>query len=93
MTEEMNESWVQPYTNEIDGQFQLGFDLAKCWTVDIKKKGKFDVEAQMSWLATVFAERFLKFALAKPEDREQIIEHQKADSGTEQVSESQPSSS
>ena len=87
MSDKISESWVQPYTQEVGDRFHIGFDLKKCWTVSLDEKAKYNIDAQLSWLATVFAERFLKFALAKPEDREQVIEQNRVeDNGTEQVS-------
>ena len=80
-----DKSWVQPYTQEVGDNFRLGFDLKKCWSVSLDEKATYNVDAQMSWLATVLANKFLQFALANPEDREQVTEYDRAeDNGTEQ---------
>ena len=89
MSDDNNTSWVQPYIQEVGDQFRLGFDLKKCWSVSLDEKATYNVDAQMSWLATVLANKFLQFALANSEDREQPIEHDRVDEdGNEQISES-----
>ena len=58
-----------PYINRKEDKVHLGFDLIKDWQVNADKVDQIDFEKQFSWLAAVFAQSFLDWALDSPESR------------------------
>ena len=73
--------WIQSYALEMGDKLKIGFELLKCREIELAERDKFDIDAHLAWLATVFANKFLDYALTNPKDRPKMIElkHQPAE--------------
>ena len=67
--------YFEPYITKKDGVMRMGFNIRADWKSDVSNypENEKDLESHFSWLALVFAQKFLDYSLADIDKRYKYV--------------------